>query len=1092
MAPSWSATVEGLDMYVDGEVAKYTWVEGDFEYKDKYTELDPTTNTDKTVYTLHNMHETETTSASVKKKWTDNDNQDGYRPESLTVKLLANGQDTGKSVTLTPDAWEDSITGLDKKANGADIEYTWVEENFEHKDKYTEVTPHSVSGTVTTIENIHETETISVSVKKKWTDNDNQDGYRPESLTVKLLANGQDTGKSVTLTPDAWEDSITGLDKKANGADIEYTWVEENFEHKDKYTEVTPHSVSGTVTTIENIHETETISVSVKKKWTDNDNQDGYRPESLTVKLLANGQDTGKSVTLTPDAWEDSITGLDKKANGADIEYTWEEESFTNEAEYTEVTPHDVSGTLTTIENIHISEIINILVRKAWDDKSNQDGVRPDSILIQLFANGEQVYEVSPVPSKDNPDEWTYLFEELPKKAAGKDIKYTVTETDKDHNATIAEYVMNGDPVWNDDGSVVTVTNSHSIAKTHICVKKDWQDEEDVDDYRPDQVIIQLLAKKGNESSIVATHYLTVEDPDWTYDFTDLDKYYDQGKPIIYSIQEVEVDEEHYESTTSKIDDENYVVTNKHDPDKIDIQVTKDWQDNDNQDGLREPVVITLVKDGEIQEEETITLTKDNKWTAVFEGLQKNKLVNGKGGNRIEYTVAELEVPEGYELIDITGDMDNGYTVINEHKPETITISGEKVWDTEANKYGFTLPESINVILKANGEKVDEKIVTPDENGNWTYSFEGYDKYKAGEEITYTIDETPIFDYSVEPVKGTYNIKNTYTPETTDVVLHKIWDDKNDQDGLRPKDEYEVDIVGYVDDGETEVYRETVVLSGNVDDSEWTATYEGFPVYANGKEITWVAEEPNMPEGYERTDEKITVEMTNFHSPEVVSYYFEKNWADDDNHDGFRPASVTIRVFDDLDKEAGMIVLSEENEWSGSIDNLPLFRDHGTPIQYRVVEDSVDEYTSEVVETEDNSYVVVNTHETKKLNIHIIKTWEDEDNKLLLRPDKILVDIFANGELLDTVTITAEDNWEYDYEVDAYKDGQEIVYELREQPLENYIPSYNDFNIINKVNGGNEIVPPDTGIYNHANAGAIYFLIAILSIIVVGFRKIYE
>ena len=47
-------------------------------------------------------------------------------------------------------------------------------------------------------------------------------------------------------------------------------------------------------------------------KRQDKDNQDGKRPSSVTVKLLADGQDTGKTLELNAaNGWTGSFTGLD-------------------------------------------------------------------------------------------------------------------------------------------------------------------------------------------------------------------------------------------------------------------------------------------------------------------------------------------------------------------------------------------------------------------------------------------------------------------------------------------------------------------------------------------------------------------------------------------------------------------------------------------------------------------------------------------------------------------------------------------------------------------------------------------------------------
>ena len=68
-----------------------------------------------------------------------------------------------------------------------------------------------------------------VSVKKAWDDKDNQDGKRPSSVTVKLLADGQDTDKTLELNAaNGWTGSFTDLDADKGGTPIQYTVVEVN------------------------------------------------------------------------------------------------------------------------------------------------------------------------------------------------------------------------------------------------------------------------------------------------------------------------------------------------------------------------------------------------------------------------------------------------------------------------------------------------------------------------------------------------------------------------------------------------------------------------------------------------------------------------------------------------------------------------------------------------------------------------------------------------------------------------------------------------------------------------------------------------
>ena len=115
----------------------------------------------------------------------------------------------------------------------------------------------------------------SVSVKKAWDDKDNQDGKRPGSVTVKLLADGQDTGKTLELNKDNnWSGNFTDLDVNKAGKAIVYSVVEVTVPGYNS--EVTGDPVSGF--TITNNYTPETVDVTVTKNWNDNNDQDGKRP----------------------------------------------------------------------------------------------------------------------------------------------------------------------------------------------------------------------------------------------------------------------------------------------------------------------------------------------------------------------------------------------------------------------------------------------------------------------------------------------------------------------------------------------------------------------------------------------------------------------------------------------------------------------------------------------------------------------------------------------------------------------------------------------------------------------------------------------
>ena len=165
-------------------------------------------------YNVTNTHTPEQTSVTVTKAWNDANNQDGFRPNDITVKLLANGADTGKTLVLSSgNSWTGSFTELDVYEGGVKIRYT-VEEITD--DKYeTSISGDAATGYIIT--NTHAPETVEVSGTKTWIDNDNQDGFRPQSITINLLANGEVVDTIEVTAEDEWSWTLTDLPKYEDG-----------------------------------------------------------------------------------------------------------------------------------------------------------------------------------------------------------------------------------------------------------------------------------------------------------------------------------------------------------------------------------------------------------------------------------------------------------------------------------------------------------------------------------------------------------------------------------------------------------------------------------------------------------------------------------------------------------------------------------------------------------------------------------------------------------------------------------------------------------------------------------------------------------
>lgn len=464
---------------------------------------------------------------SVEKKWKDGDDQDGKRPASITVHLLADGVDTGKTLVLNADmGWKGSFTGLDKvNAAGKQIVYTLSEDPVEG------YTPSVEGGLIT---NTHTPETVDVPVKKVWV------GPKGSEVKVKLLADEVELADQelVLNEGNGWKGSFTGLPKYKSGKLIEYTISEAQVAGVDpsKYTvKITGNmsTICGFTITNANI---ETVDVDGVKTWSDDEDRDGKRPESIVVRLKADGVEKD-SKTVTPDAqgrWSYAFTGLPKyTAEGRLIEYTVTEDAVPEYA--TQIEGKQIINSYTPGKT-------SVSVTKAWDDAEDQDGKRPESVKVQLFADGKALG--SPVELGGSTG-WTHTWTDLFLKDKGKEIVYTVEEVEVPEGY---KAVVTGDPK-----AGFTVTNTHAPEVIGINVQKKW-----VGEVRAKAVVRLHADGVDTGKSLVLT-----ADKGWKGAFEGLAKY-KGGKEIAYTIVEDRI--EGYTSRVDKDGAAGFVVTNTQNP----------------------------------------------------------------------------------------------------------------------------------------------------------------------------------------------------------------------------------------------------------------------------------------------------------------------------------------------------------------------------------------------------------------------------------------------------------------------------------------------------------------------------------------------
>ncbi|WP_455060893.1 Cna B-type domain-containing protein, partial [Parvimonas micra] len=442
----------------------------------------------------------EKTEVSVNKTWI------GKKLSSVKVKLLADGKKVDEVTLNEQNNWKHTFTNLNKyKDDGkTEIKYTVEEEKINGYD--TEIKENSKNDFTITNKN---TEKVKIPVEKKWEDNNNQDGKRVKEIVVRLLQDGIPTTKVLKLNEqNNWKGEFTDLDKyNAQGNEIKYTVKEETVvEGYD--TEIIAGQVDGALGyIIKNKHNVEKTEIPVEKKWIG-----PASVEQVTVKLFADGVDTGKTLTLKKsENWKGKFTNLDKYKNGKEIVYTIKEAKV--EGYESKIEGNAKNGFVITNKNVEKTEVP---VEKKWLGKAVNE------IEVKLLADGKEVQTAK----LNEANSWKHTFKNLPKyDENGKEITYTVKETKVEGY----ESKIEGNAK---DGFVITNKN---LAKTEVPVEKKWLGK------AVNEIEVKLLAN-GKE---VQTAKLN-EANSWKHTFKDLPVYDDNGKEITYTVKEVAI--EGYES----------------------------------------------------------------------------------------------------------------------------------------------------------------------------------------------------------------------------------------------------------------------------------------------------------------------------------------------------------------------------------------------------------------------------------------------------------------------------------------------------------------------------------------------------------------
>mgnify|MGYP002766924256 CR=1 FL=1 len=348
----------------------------------------------------------------VKKVWTGDEDFTALRPESITVRLYKVVNDesvpTGMSLTLSAaNNWNGSFTGLDATdSDGNSIAYTVKEDTV---PGYTSLLSGDKDGF--TINNTLDTGSLKITkVLDGITASENM------TFTVKIegTVNGKAITKNVPITVEQGKTSGTVDVTLPSGdytvTEIEpitktvgyYEWTGVSYAYQNISVNRVNSAEADTVAKVgaakhpvvivTNTYEETYTDITVTKQWANVKDSDNVAQYEINVKLLADGKETGKILTLTKAGnWTGKFENLDiKDKDGKVITYTVVETNV----------PDDYTATVGTKENKYTitnthDYVVNIpFTKEVTKGLSSNNPGKTTFTFVAYYMDGDKAVNV--------------------------------------------------------------------------------------------------------------------------------------------------------------------------------------------------------------------------------------------------------------------------------------------------------------------------------------------------------------------------------------------------------------------------------------------------------------------------------------------------------------------------------------------------------------------------------------------------------------------------------------------------------------------------------------------------------------------------
>lgn len=299
----------------------------------------------------------------------------------------------------------------------------------------------------------------------------------------------------------------------------------------DPYGLYTKQGATGAATdsfSLSNTHTPNMVNAECAVIWDDAGDADQYRPDSVVLRLMADGMEVDRHELNTTDktkpTFELRFSEQKRYHFGTPIRYTLNQNRIDHYG--ARITGNADEGF--SVTNKHTKDKTSVSVAAHWLDANNQDGKRPKSLTIHLYADGADTGKVVVLSDNDN---WIGCFDQLDiHRDGGGEIEYTV-EADPFEHLSDYTFTPHGDSHAGYD-----LVYEHEPEVVSLEGQAVWDDAHNQDGVRPS--IVRLAVRQGGATVRTFSVNPGTEQDEWAWKAENLPAYMPggQGEALTYSI----------------------------------------------------------------------------------------------------------------------------------------------------------------------------------------------------------------------------------------------------------------------------------------------------------------------------------------------------------------------------------------------------------------------------------------------------------------------------------------------------------------------------------------------------------------------------